>query len=99
MEPPPADPSYLDMRNAILMADRVVAGGRDQHDIWKVFANRGMGFFAAVADGSDTAPVEDFSMPPAPGAPKGSIAGTVTNQDTGQPAAGVAVTFGGHSSG
>jgi extracellular elastinolytic metalloproteinase len=99
MELSPADPSYLDMRNSILMADRVVAAGRDQHAIWKVFANRGMGFFAATADGSDTAPVESFSMPPAPGAARGSIAGTVTNQDTGQPAAGVAVTFGGHSSG
>jgi hypothetical protein len=81
------------------MADRVVAGGRDQHAIWKVFTNRGMGFFAATVDGSDTAPIEDFSTPPAAGAAKGSIAGTVTNRDTGQPAAGVAVTFGGHSSG
>jgi hypothetical protein len=99
MELSPADPSYLDMRNSILMADRVVAGGRDQHAIWKVFAHRGMGFFAASADGSDTAPVEDFSLPPAPGTPTSSIAGTVTNQDTGRPAAGVAVTFGGHSSG
>jgi hypothetical protein len=58
-----------------------------------------MGFFAATVDGSDTAPVEDFSTPPAPGSAKGSIAGTVTNQDGGQPVAGVAVTFGGHSSG
>jgi extracellular elastinolytic metalloproteinase len=99
MELSPADPSYLDMRNSILIADRVVAGGRHQRGIWKVFANRGMGFFAAAVDGSDTAPVEDFSMPPAPGSAKGSISGTVTDQDTGRPAAGVAVTFGGHSSG
>jgi hypothetical protein len=99
MELSPADPSYLDMRNSILMADRVVAGGRHQGNIWKVFAHRGMGFFAATVDGSDTAPVEDFSTPPAPGSAKGSIAGTVTDQDTGRPAAGVAVTFGGHSSG
>ena len=99
MELSPADPSYLDMRNAILMADRVVAGGRHQKDIWKVFAHRGMGFFAAAADGSDTTPVEDFSMPPAPHSPKSSIAGTVTDRSTGGPAAGVAVTFGGHASG
>jgi hypothetical protein len=99
MELAPADPSYLDMRNSILMADLVVDKGRHQRDIWKVFANRGMGFFAATVDGSDTAPVEDFSLPPAPGSPKGSIAGTVTDQDTGLPTAGVAVTFGGHSSG
>ncbi len=99
MELSPADPSYLDMRNAILMADRVDAGGRHQRDIWKVFAHRGMGFFAATVDGTDTAPVEDFSLPPAPGSAKGSVSGTVADRDTGQPAAGVAVTFGGHSSG
>ncbi|MFI5894023.1 M36 family metallopeptidase [Actinoplanes sp. NPDC051513] len=99
MELSPADPSYLDMRNSILMADLVVAGGRHQRDIWKVFANRGMGFFAAAVDGSDTAPVEDFSTPPSPHSAKGTIAGTVTDQGGGQPAAGVAVTFGGHSSG
>ena len=99
MELSPADPSFLDMRNSILMADKVVAGGRHQNAIWKVFAHRGMGFFAAAADGSDTAPVEDFSLPPAPHSPKSSIAGTVTDRSTGLPAKGVAVTFGGHASG
>ena len=99
MELAPADPSYLDMRNSILIADRVVAGGRHQKAVWRVFAKRGMGFFAAAVDGTDTAPIEDFSTPPAPGSAKSSIAGTITNQDSGQPVAGVAVTFGGHSSG
>jgi extracellular elastinolytic metalloproteinase len=99
MEFSPADPSYLDMRNSILLADRVVAAGRHQQDIWRVFAHRGMGFFAATVDGSDTAPIEDFSMPPAPHAAKGSIAGTVTDRDSGRPVPGVSVTFGGHSSG
>jgi hypothetical protein len=99
MELSPADPSYLDMRNSILLADLVKSGGRHQKDIWKVFAKRGMGFFAATVDGSDTAPIEDFSTPPAPGSPRSSISGTVTDQDSGQPAPGVAVTFGGHSSG
>ncbi|MFD0525860.1 carboxypeptidase regulatory-like domain-containing protein [Paractinoplanes durhamensis] len=87
------------MRNAILIADRVVAGGKHQGSIWKVFAKRGMGFFAATVDGSDTEPIEDFALPPAAGSPKSSIAGVVTDRDTGLPAAGVAVTFGGHSSG
>jgi extracellular elastinolytic metalloproteinase len=99
MELSPADPSYLDMRNSILMADLVVDHGKHQRDIWKVFAHRGMGFFAAAVDGADTAPIEDFSMPPSPHAPKGSVAGTVTDLGSGLPAAGVAVTFGGHSSG
>ncbi|HEX5201003.1 MAG TPA: M36 family metallopeptidase [Actinoplanes sp.] len=99
MELSPADPSYLDMRNSILMSDLVVDRGRHQRDIWKVFANRGMGFFAAAVDGSDTAPVEDFSMPPSPHSARSSISGTVTDQGSGGPAAGVSVTFGGHSSG
>ncbi|MEU4242330.1 M36 family metallopeptidase [Actinoplanes sp. NPDC026619] len=99
MELSPADPSYLDMRNAILIADRVVAGAKHNKDIWKVFATRGMGFFAATVDGSDTEPIEDFSTPPAPGSARSSITGTVIDQSTGLPAAGVAVTFGGHSSG
>ena len=99
MELSPADPSYLDMRNAILIADRVVAGGRHQKAIWSVFAHRGMGFFAAAVDGSDTAPIEDFSTPPAPNAAKGTIIGTVSDADSARPVAGVAVTFGGHASG
>ena len=32
-----------------------------------VFAARGMGYFAGAIDGDDTAPVEDFSMPPRAG--------------------------------
>ncbi|AGL16817.1 M36 family metallopeptidase [Actinoplanes sp. N902-109] len=99
MELSPAGPSFLDMRNAILMADRVRTGGRHQKAIWTVFAQRGMGFFAAALDDSDTAPGEDFSLPPGPHAPRSSVAGTVTDQATGRPVAGVAITFGGHSSG
>ena len=47
MELSPAGPSYLDMRNAILQADQVVNGGNAHDTIWKVFAHRGMGYFAA----------------------------------------------------
>lgn len=65
MELAPADPSYLDMRNAILLADRVVNGARNQSTIWKVFAARGMGYRASTTGAADTAPVEDFTLPPA----------------------------------
>ncbi len=99
MELAPADPSYLDMRNSILQADLVVDHGNRQKDIWKVFANRGMGFFAATVDGSDTQPVEDFSLPPGKSTPRGTLTGTVTDTDSGRPVAGAAVAFGGHSSG
>jgi extracellular elastinolytic metalloproteinase len=99
MELSPANPSFLDMRNAILMADQVVSKGSGNTKIWKVFAHRGMGWFAGAVDGDDTAPVEDFSMPPAPDTPTGSLSGVVTDQDTGAPIAGAVVGFGGHASG
>ncbi|GIM93612.1 M36 family metallopeptidase [Paractinoplanes toevensis] len=99
MELSPANPSFLDMRNSILMADRVTGDGRDQHKIWKVFAGRGMGWFAADLDGDDVTPIEDFSMPPARDAARTSVTGNVTDADSGTPLAGVTVSFAGHDSG
>ena len=99
MELSPANPSYLDMRNAILQADQVVNGG-DAHDtIWTVFAHRGMGYFAASIDGNDTHPIADTHLPPGPGTPQGSFSGKVVDIQTGDPIAGAAVFFGGHASG
>ncbi|WP_433537680.1 M36 family metallopeptidase [Micromonospora sp. CA-249363] len=63
MELSPADPSYLDMRDAILLADRVVNHGRGQREIWRVFAARGMGVHASTDGAGDTTPTEDFSVP------------------------------------
>nr|WP_246355363.1 M36 family metallopeptidase [Nocardioides ungokensis] len=42
MELAPANPSFLDMRNAILVADTALFGGDHHAAIWKVFAVRGM---------------------------------------------------------
>ncbi len=99
MELSPANPSFLDERNSILAADMVVNNGGNQDAIWQVFAHRGMGWFAGSVDGDDSTPTEDFSMPPAPNAPKGSITGTVSDSATGAPIAGAVVAFGGHNSG
>ena len=99
MELSPTNPSFLDERNSILQADLVVNGGKLQKTIWKVFADRGMGYFAAAVDGDDAQPVEDFSMPPAANTPRGTLTGKVTDQDTGAPVAGLTVGFGGHASG
>jgi hypothetical protein len=98
MELAPANPSFLDMRNSILQADMVAFGGSHKNQIWSVFANRGMGFFAGSVDGDDTHPVEDFSMPPAANSSTGTLTGLVTD-NTGAPLAGVVVAFGGHNSG
>ncbi|GAB1690431.1 M36 family metallopeptidase [Krasilnikovia sp. M28-CT-15] len=99
MELSPSNPSFLDERNSILQADLVVNGGRLQKTIWKVFAHRGMGFFAGAVDGDDAAVVEDFSLPPAANTPRGSVTGKVTDTDTGAAVAGATVGFGGHTSG
>lgn len=97
MELSTADPTMLDMRNAIVQADLVASGGKNAGIIWQVFANRGMGWFAGVVDGGDSAPVEDFRVPP-----KGTtttISGKVTDKDTGAGVAGALVFIGGHASG
>ncbi len=99
MELSVSNPSYLDMRNAIVQADTAVNGGHARAKIWKTFAHRGMGFFAGAVDGDDAAPVEDFSLPPAPGTPRGSLTGKVVDDASGAGIPGAAVVFGGHASG
>ncbi|GAB1691179.1 hypothetical protein KRM28CT15_29820 [Krasilnikovia sp. M28-CT-15] len=99
MELSPAKPSFLDQRNSILQADLVANRGRLQSAIWKVFAHRGMGFFAGAVDGTDTDVTEDFSLPPAANTPRGTVTGKVTDADTGAAVAGATVTFSGHTSG
>ncbi|MEV6636695.1 M36 family metallopeptidase, partial [Actinoplanes sp. NPDC051470] len=100
MELSPANPSFLDMRNSILMADKVTRDGRDAKKIWKVFAGRGMGWFASdFGGGYSTTPVEDFSVPPTRDALRTKVSGTVTDSVTGAPLAGATVTFAGHASG
>ena len=94
----PRNPSFLDMRNAILQANQVgVLGGRTDHEatIWAVFAARGMGFFAATEDADDTTPIQSFALPPDPENGTGSLAGVVTDSDTGKPVTGAKVEFAG----
>ncbi|MBP2353512.1 hypothetical protein JOF29_004622 [Kribbella aluminosa] len=97
MELSPADPTMLDMRNAIVQADLVASGGKNADTIWTVFANRGMGWYAGVVDGGDAYPAQDFHKPPT-GATT-TLSGKVTDKDTGAPIAGALVYVGGHSSG
>lgn len=42
----PCHPSFIDGRNAILMADQLTNGGTNKCLIWEVFADRGMGIDA-----------------------------------------------------
>ena len=48
MELAPYNPSFLDMRNALLVADTAHLQGSYHQKIWSTFASRGMGFFAGL---------------------------------------------------
>ncbi|MGH9849776.1 MAG: M36 family metallopeptidase, partial [Blastocatellia bacterium] len=61
----PINPTFIDARNAILLADKVNNGGVNQCLLWQAFSKRGMGFSASTVDASDGAPVESFDMPAA----------------------------------
>ncbi len=55
-----------------------------------------MGYFAGAIDANDANPAEDFHRPPAPQtAHDGTIAGFVTDSQTGDPVANAVVTIGG----
>ena len=92
MELSPSNPSYLDERNAILMADTVVFGRKYENTIWRVFAHRGMGYFAGALSGDDSSPGADFHLPPATSA-TGVITGKITDTATGDPVSGATVTL------
>lgn len=92
MELAPNEPSFLDMRNAILLADTAVFDGEQRAAIWKVFATRGMGFFAGSLGSDDAAPANDGKVPPT-GAKTAMVTGTVRDADSGLPVAGVPVTL------
>ena len=99
MELSPGGPSYLDMRNSIIQADLVNFGGANESALWSIFAERGMGYFAAsTSDGVN--PIEDFSIPPdCTTSDCATISGTVKDKTSGKPVAGVTVAVPGLDSG
>ena len=100
MELSPPEPSFLDMRNAILQADEVAFAGSHQDALWTLFAERGMGYYAAAADGSDVNPLADYETPPDCAVdPCGTVSGTITDSLSGAALQGVHVGIAGHMSG
>ncbi|MDA0183951.1 M36 family metallopeptidase [Solirubrobacter phytolaccae] len=89
----PPEPSFLDMRNAILLAAAADPAAL-RAKLWAVFAKRGMGFYASATDGADIAPVEDDSLPPVAGTPLGTLTGTVVDA-AGNPVVDATVSIGG----
>lgn len=93
----PADPSMLDMRNAIELAiDDRYHDSADYEQIydafWTTFAKRGAGLHAASEGGADTDPVPAFDHENP--ARNGTITGKVVNASTGEPLAGARVMLG-----
>lgn len=60
----PANPNFLQARNAILQADIVANGGADLPVLWAAFAKRGMGYSATSPSSSTTVGlVEAYDVP------------------------------------
>jgi extracellular elastinolytic metalloproteinase len=55
--------SMVDMRDAMLLADRLRFDGANQDIIWNAFAKRGLGEGASSAGPDDTDPVPSFASP------------------------------------
>jgi extracellular elastinolytic metalloproteinase len=60
----PTNPTFLDYRDKLILADQIRYAGADVNDIWAAFADRGMGFLASTTGPADRAPVESFQLPP-----------------------------------
>ena len=66
----PANPTFLQARDAVLVADLAYTGGKNALELWTAFAKRGMGYYATNApsnfmDDDGLIPVrESFTIPP-----------------------------------
>lgn len=60
----PCQPTFVDARDAMLLADTALTGGAHRCELWQLFVNRGLGFSAATAGPDDTRPVAGYDMPP-----------------------------------
>ncbi len=59
----PSGSTMLDSRDAMLAADRLRFGGRNQAELWEAFARRGMGETASSSSAEDREPVPGWSSP------------------------------------
>ena len=60
----PANPTYLQARDAIIQADLVDNAGANKNELWAAFAKRGMGASATVpANNTTTGVVEAYDLP------------------------------------
>ena len=61
----PCNAGFVEMRDAILLADQLTNNNQNECIIWNAFANRGLGYLADQGDADNrTDQIEDFSLPP-----------------------------------
>lgn len=60
----PINPTMVDGRDAILLADQINSNGANQNLIWRGFAKRGIGFNARSLSGSSDSVKQSFDLPP-----------------------------------
>ena len=60
----PSNPTFLDFRDAVLLADQNLTGGQNQLAIWTTFARRGMGWSAFEGTLNGVGIREAFDLPP-----------------------------------
>jgi hypothetical protein len=70
----PSNPTFIEARDAILLADRALTGGQNQREIWTAFARRGLGFGASTTGSTATSLTTSFDMPPQALAAPGIVA-------------------------
>ncbi len=59
----PANPNFLQARDAIIQADQVLTGGANFTNLWQAFAKRGMGFGAmSPSSSTTTGVVESYDL-------------------------------------
>jgi hypothetical protein len=83
----PVAPTMVDARNSMLAADMMRYGGANQKELWKGFAQRGLGNAAAVhaTTTQDTNPVPDFASPLENNA---QVTFSLVSKETGDPVVG-----------
>ena len=61
----PCNAGFVEMRDAILLADQLTNNNQNECIIWNAFAVRGLGYLADQGDADNrTDQIEDFSLPP-----------------------------------
>ncbi len=64
MDLTPANPDFVEARDAIIQADLVNSGGQNYQALWRAFAKRGLGWYAVAPPSSTTAGVvESYVVP------------------------------------